>query len=187
MTQSHRSDNIIEKMKSEHDAVIQRLADSRDTSLQLSTQAVLSKSLVISVASYFEKLITDEIVEVFHEATSQSDVLTEFVRRKAISRRYHEWFDWKNRSANSFFNSFGPDSKVFFQDRIDKLNDSLRAFLELGDLRNRLAHENFATFPLDKTLEEIFVLYGEANRFVGQFPDVMRKYVKESQREEVRV
>ena len=51
----------------------------------------------------------------------------------------------------------------------DQLDDSVRAFLELGGERNRLVHEDFGTFTLEKTTEEIHALYSRAMRFVARF------------------
>ncbi len=47
------------------------------------------------------------------------------------------------------------------------LSEAVAAFLELGDLRNLLVHENFAAYLLEKTSEEIYKLYRQALRFVG--------------------
>jgi uncharacterized protein with ParB-like and HNH nuclease domain len=45
-----------------------------------------------------------------------------------------------------------------------------RAFLELGNERNRLVHENYATFPMEKTLEEVYALYKKSCLFVDALP-----------------
>jgi hypothetical protein len=39
------------------------------------------------------------------------------------------------------------------------LEKATKAFLELGDGRNRLAHENVTAFAMEKTADEIFHLY----------------------------
>ena len=38
------------------------------------------------------------------------------------------------------------------------LAESIRAFLELGNLRNEAVHENYAVFFLNKTVDEVFDL-----------------------------
>ena len=43
---------------------------------------------------------------------------------------------------------------------------TIKAFLELGDGRNRLAHQNFAAFAMEKTADEIFSLYQDAMPFI---------------------
>lgn len=51
-----------------------------------------------------------------------------------------------------------------------ELDDAIKAFLEIGQLRNQLAHQNFAVFAMENTSEEIYLLYQSAGRFVEQFP-----------------
>jgi hypothetical protein len=51
---------------------------------------------------------------------------------------------------------------------------SVRAFLELGNERNRLVHQNYATFPMEKTLDEIYALYQNAVMFVDALPSALR-------------
>jgi hypothetical protein len=64
------------------------------------------------------------------------------------------------------------------------LDRSIKAFLELGQLRNRLAHHNFAAFVLEKTADEIFDLYTEASIFIDRVGDELRTCSKNSRREE---
>jgi hypothetical protein len=92
-----------------------------------------------------------------------------FVVNKAISRQYHTWFAWTGSNANQFFALFGPDFKQTMINKIkksDQLQNSIRAFLELGGERNKLVHQNYAVFQLEKTLDEIYQLYQSANEFV---------------------
>ena len=56
------------------------------------------------------------------------------------------------------------------------LDEAIRAFLELGQMRNELVHENFATFALEKTSEEIYALYSKAVPFVEAFPLHLREF-----------
>jgi len=59
-----------------------------------------------------------------------------------------------------------------------ELERSIRAFLEVGQQRNRLAHQNFASFALEKTSDEIFALYKQALPFVDRIGDELRKCSK---------
>ena len=136
--------------------------------------------MVLSAASYFEVRLSETITDVFSEATNHSDALVEFVRSKAVARRYHDWFDWDRRNANRFFSAFGSGFKSFMEEQVnnsEEIQESIRAFMELGDLRNQLAHQNFASFPLEKTVLEIFDMYKKALGFVDAFPDTLREYL----------
>jgi len=57
-------------------------------------------------------------------------------------------------------------------------SDSARAFLEIGRERNRLVHQNFAAFTLEKSSNELYELYRKAYHFVCRFPEELRKYAK---------
>ena len=99
----------------------------------------------------------------------------------AIERRYHVWFDWRAHNANKFFRAFGSSFESFMKERVRlayELDDSIRAFLEIGNLRNQMVHENFAVFYLDKTVPEIIDLYKKALGFVNAFPDDLRGYLR---------
>ena len=105
-------------------------------------------------------------------------LFTAFVKNKAISRRSHTWFKWEDRNANQFFGLFGSEFKKMMSERIkasDDLGVSIRAFLEVGNERNKLVHQDFASFPLEKTLDEIYALYRQALLFV----DDLAKHLRE--------
>ena len=73
----------------------------------------------------------------------------------------------------------GNDFRVFMKRKVkddDRLDDSVRAFLELGGERNRLVHQDFGTFPLEKTTEEIHALYTRALRFADAVPVALREF-----------
>ena len=57
----------------------------------------------------------------------------------------------------------------------DSLRSSVQAFLEVGNERNKLVHQDYATFHLEKTLDEIYHLYQDACRFVEYFPNALRE------------
>ena len=56
-----------------------------------------------------------------------------------------------------------------------ELQLSIKAFLEVGRERNRLVHQNFASFVLEKTAAEIFELYEHALYFVDLIPTRLRQ------------
>ena len=52
----------------------------------------------------------------------------------------------------------------------DQLDISVKAFLEIGRERNRLVHQDYGTFTLEKTADEIYKLYQAALTFVEVLP-----------------
>jgi hypothetical protein len=98
------------------------------------------------------------------------------VKSKVIERQYHTYFDWKNRSANSFYKLFGGEFADSIKLKIksdDKLKESEKAFLEIGSERNLLVHENFLGYQLNKTVDEILELFKKACDYISFLKDVL--------------
>lgn len=124
----------------------------------------------LATASYFEVQIINTIVEFIGESSDNSELAMEFVRRKALSRQFHTLFDWDANNAKHFYGLFGEKFKSFMiarQQEDEKLSDSISAFIEVGRERNRLVHQDYGTYMLEKTSEEIYSLYKRANVFVS--------------------
>ncbi|NJP06468.1 MAG: hypothetical protein HC837_13000 [Chloroflexaceae bacterium] len=156
---------IIDTLYEEHRLLIAYLSDHGEISLQISADNYFRKTLLLSMASYFEERIKAAIVDFAEEQARQPGPLIDFLRNKAIERQYHTFFSWRDTNANSFFGLFGRDFKNFMRAQVKAdpaLDDSIKAFLEVGNSRNELVHQNFATFPLNKTADEIYGLYRQA-------------------------
>ena len=128
---------------------------------------VFSKTLLLSVASYFE----DAIKQIVHKIllTSESKILKEFIENKALNRQYHTFFDWKGSNANCFFALFGEDFKKFMKSKVkadENLEQSIKDFLILGKSRNELVHCNYALFNIDMTVDEIYTKFESALKFI---------------------
>jgi len=98
---------------------------------------------------------------------------------KAIRRQYHTYFSWDAKNANQFFGLFGKEFKEFMNSEIkkdDKLDDSIKAFLEIGRERNRLTHEDIATFNLEKDTKALYNLYQTALYFVETLPKKLKQF-----------
>jgi hypothetical protein len=91
------------------------------------------------------------------------------IKQKAISRQYHTNFDWDKSNANKFFTLFGTEFKAKMNNQIKEnaeLDKSIKAFLEIGNERNKMVHQNFAEITIEKTAEEIYKLYQTSLLFV---------------------
>ena len=177
---SDNSVDMVGQLMQEHNALVALLPES-EISLRLSADAAFRKTLLLSAASYFEVSMSETIINAFSEATNHSEALVEFVRVMAVDRRYHGWFNWDVKNANRFFGAFGSGFRTFMEDRIkgsSTLEESIKAFMEMGSLRNQLVHQNFASFPLDKTVAEIFDMYQKALGFIDAFPDDIGEFLR---------
>lgn len=92
-----------------------------------------------------------------------------FVEKQAVNRKYHTMFDWSTSNANRFFSLFGNEflihmKKVMEEDQSIKVG--MKDFMDLGSKRNQLVHENYATFNLDYTAQEIYQKFISAYNFI---------------------
>ncbi len=174
------SATAIDRLYDEFSALLKAL-DTNDVSLRSVAEDNFRKVLLIAAASHFERLMTDAVLEFAKGATAEDHPLTWLIRNKMVSRQYHTWFNWDARNANRFFKLFGETFREHMETEVEKvasLKSSIQAFLEIGSERNRLIHEDFATFSLEKTSKEIYGLYDAAKRFVEWFPDALQKFTE---------
>lgn len=169
----------IDRIYGDIDQLLLLLSSTGEISLRSSADDTCRKSLLLSVASYFEVRLSQIVIEFVEEQTCDKHIVVSLVKSKAISRQYHTWFDWEQNNANKFFALFGNEfkesvTKVVKEDQ--NLDASIKSFLELGRDRNRLVHQDYASFPLEKTSAEIYQSYQSALRFVDWTPDALREY-----------
>jgi hypothetical protein len=146
-----------------------KLAAANEVSLQIALEAHARKTLLLSAASYFEMQLTREVQDFTNEVTGNNFLISNLVQTKAISRQYHQWFEWDKNNPNKFFSMFGKEFKNYMEKRlneVDALAESGRAFMEIGRERNLLVHNDYASFPINKTPDEVYALYQKARLFV---------------------
>ncbi len=167
----------VDRLYEEATAVINALQGIPTVSLQVIAGDHLRKALLLAAASYFEHRVCGCVLDFVRERSAGSALVENFVRNKAIARQYHTWFKWDDNNANQFYGLFGSEFRSEMSNRVrgsDDLRAGVGAFLELGNERNRLVHQDYATFPLDKTLDEIYALYRSALTFIEHLPGALR-------------
>lgn len=134
------------------------------------------KSLALSSASLFESLLTDALVEYANHYSSRNQCVMSMLKVKVFTRQFHTFFEWKKKNAGTFFKLLGDEIGEGLQKecKTEPLKSALSSFLELGQLRNELVHQNFVTFPLEKTAQEVFQLYSNAMIFVSRVQQLLR-------------
>lgn len=165
----------------EFSQLLEFLTANSEISLRAATDDSFRKVLILSAASYFEYRLTDVVTMFVDEITSSDGLVGALVKNKAINRQFHTWFDWEGKNANQFFGMFGEQFKTHMKALVKsspELELSIKAFLEVGQQRNRLVHQNFASFALEKTADEIFALYTEALSFIDKIGAELRECSK---------
>ena len=168
----------VDRLYEEATGIIQALAQADHLSLQIAAGDQSRKALLLAAASYFENRICEFVVEFVRERSNGSLLVEHFVRNKAISRQYHTWFNWDANNANQFFGLFGGAYKTAMIARVSgsgQMQESIRAFLAVGCERNKLVHQDYATFAMEKTLDEIYDLYKKALLFIETLPRSLRE------------
>jgi hypothetical protein len=147
-------------------------------SLHVSTSDIFRKALLIGAASYFEMELARVVTEYVHEASGGASRITSLVKAKAIERQFHTWFDWNNRSAGKFFAMFGEDFKALMTDELKRRADlkaAVAAFIEVCAERNPLAHGDFASYPMEKTMDEVYARYKAGIPFLDAVAQHLRR------------
>ena len=158
---------VIESLIERHKEISHFLDDHKEITLRDYADGEFRKVLVLSIASFFEQQITDAVASL--AASTNSKPVENLIRRKANSRQYHTYFNWEGKNANAFLGLFGDEFKDEVGQEIrsnPSLDEGCKSFLQLGLERNSLVHSNFASAPMDRTLEEIQDSFGKALDFI---------------------
>jgi hypothetical protein len=160
---------VIDALYEQNKAALTFLSEAGEVSLASDLDNKLKKHLVMAAASFFETRVRELIESFANDASSGNPAIVSLIKVKALERQYHTYFDWEKRNANKFFSHFGEPFNSQCRHRVansDELGVAVSSFLELGEMRNKLAHLNFALFPIEKTSDEIYALYKKASGFV---------------------
>ncbi|WP_375583254.1 HEPN domain-containing protein [Cyclobacterium xiamenense] len=162
---------IIKRIYENNNALIEYLDTMQQPSFRIEAELNFKKGLLLSIASLFEKEVTDILTEFVSKKSNTNELVVSFFNNKAIKRQYHTLFSWDSSNANSFFGLFGNDFKNKMKERVrseERFERAIKSFLALGNLRNQLVHKNFAEFHIDKTAKELHDEFYEALYFIAE-------------------
>ncbi len=164
----------IQKFIDEYDELYKTLISQNQISMAINISEHYRKVLLLSCASYYESQITDTIQE-FVKSNSGDARIYCFLNNKAIKRQYHTFFNWDDNNISQFLGLFGSDFKDKIKSEIKKdpeLTQNIKDFLAVGNERNKMVHENFLEYKLDKTFEEIVNLHKSAIKFIEYIKEI---------------
>lgn len=173
-------ETVVDRLYSEFQDIMKTLDQQSEPSLRVTAEETFRKTLLIAAASHFEREVKSHITNLVRKHTDDESVIVEFVYNKAIARQFHTYFDWNGRNANKFFALFGEGFKSYMTERVNTdqcYDQAVVAFLELGNERNRLVHEDFGNFTMEKNSKEIFCLYKKASIFVNSLETSFDDYL----------
>ena len=160
---------VVQVRVDEHRSLLAFLREQGQVSMANDVENDFKKVLVVSAASFFEKRIVDAL-HAFASKAHDSRMAEIMVSTAFKREKYSSMFQWTANNVNSFLALFGREFKASVSEEIGKdpqLMTGMRAFLQLGEHRNRLVHNDFADLTVgDKTVDEVFAAYVEADHFV---------------------
>lgn len=174
------SSSIIDSQYKEIKELEEFLIQQNEISFKNFTDSNFRKALLLSSASYYENEIKKIINSFFTNKTGNCSISISFINNKAIERQFHTYFSWKDNNANSFFGLFGSDFKDHMKNKVkddSNLNQSIKDFMEIGRERNRMVHQDFGNFTLEKTTDEIFTLHNSALYFIDFLKSELDEYL----------
>ena len=154
-------------MYAENRDLLEFLTASKEITYHRVADDAFRKGLALSSASLFENLITDALTRYAKHHSSNNLCLMSMLKVRVFTKQFHTFFEW-GKNAGPFFKLLGEDlgKSLEKECKNEPLRTALGSFLELGQLRNELVHQNYATYPLEKTAQEVFELYSKALVFV---------------------
>lgn len=173
------SPSVVDRLHDEMKDLIGMLEAAGEISLRSTADDNFRKTLLLASASYFESKLAENVLSFVRECSCGNSIVEAFVKNKAVTRQFHAWFSWDKKNANQFFGLFGKEFREYMEGIIrqdDVLDKSIQAFMEIGRDRNRLVHQDFASFSIEKTSDEIFALYQNAMGFVEAMPAAFREF-----------
>jgi hypothetical protein len=168
----------VHRLHDDFNALSGVLTQAAEPSLQTTADDCFRKALLLAAASNFEVRIVETILQ-FAKTSSGNALVAEFVHNKGLKRQYHALFNWDVPNANQFYAFFGQAFKAYAeaQTKADPvLEETTKAFLEIGRERNRLVHQDFGNFTLEKTTAEIFALFERADQYPAALAALLSGY-----------
>lgn len=172
--------NEVERIHEDLKAIGQIVNASKDVSAISGFGEHSSKTLLLAGASYFERRIISSIGDHIN-AVTESRVLRHFTFHQAVERKFFSLFDFNGgpKNINAFFKKFGPEySKWAKTDVAARKDIDQLAFLNFCSLRNSLVHNNYATYSINKTLDEVWGEFRKAEMLVSWIENSFSRFNK---------
>ena len=134
-------------------------------SFKISYENFFIRKFIIVCANSFELHLIKNLAETLCE---DQPLLSNFIKKQALERRYHQLFDWDRNNANAFFKLFGEDFKIEISTNIkgdNALEEGQTAFLQLGRTRNEIVHKGFDSVRIQFSVNDTWNYFTQAIAF----------------------
>lgn len=172
--------NEVERIYDELRVIGEIISASNDISATSVYGEHSAKVLLLAGASYFERQIISSI-EAWINAETPSVAARHFVRHQAVEKKFFSLFDFSanSKNAKAFLSKFGPDYYKWAQEdmKLAAIDENVQeTFIRFCRLRNSLVHSNYATYNIDKTMEEIWNEFKKAEIQVKWIEDSFGRF-----------
>lgn len=172
--------NEIERVYEELVEIRKIVISSNDASAIADYGAYSAKVLLLAVASYFERMVISAIQKYLNNSI-KSTPIRHFSFHQAVERKFFNFFDFSSnaKNINKFISVFGDDFSLWATNdlKIQGIGQEIQVeFLGLCRLRNSLVHENYATYLINKTLDEIKESFDKASKVVFWINEAFDKF-----------
>ncbi|OSI11044.1 hypothetical protein BWD07_10045, partial [Neisseria canis] len=123
------------------------------------------KTFLLACANAFERHLCKQLIKVF---CPEQELLSCFLKKQALNRKYHTLFQWESSNANAFFALFGDNFKNNFSAKLrdnSQYKEGEGHFLFLGNKRNEIVHQGFDFVPFTEDVSDIWEKYKKALDF----------------------
>jgi hypothetical protein len=97
------SGELVERLMADNSALMAYLRSQGEISFLSNMESSVPKIILLAAASDLEHQVQQIIISYYERVTNACEFAGRFVYNKAIRAQFHTYFDWSNRSANSFF------------------------------------------------------------------------------------
>jgi hypothetical protein len=159
---------LLDNFINDYEDLKKLLIKHSEISFQSFIEPHLTKTFLLSCASFYESQIR-EIMKIFMSNNAKDERLISFAMNLGINRQYHQYFQWESNNINNFLGLFGDKFKISVSNEIksrEDLNNGMKAFLIIGNLRNKIVHNNFLEYYLPNTFDEIIEMNNQALIFL---------------------
>jgi hypothetical protein len=176
---------IIDLQYKSGNTLVDYLKNQQELTFYSEAENNFRKTILLSSASFFEKEISETVIQFAESHTNNNQLIISLIKQKAISRQYHTYFNWDSANANTFFGLFGDEFKIKMIKKVkedDDLDKAIKAFIEIGRERNKMVHQNFAEIIIDKTATEIYNLYQNSLYFISTIKsELIKQNIEETE------
>jgi hypothetical protein len=148
---------------------LQALHERKDLSSYLDVHRLLTKSFLLSCASFYEEEIS-RIARAVLDSGGHPTSVRNWLHAVAVEGQFYKWFDFRSaKNTNSFLAKFGGEFKESMRGLLDakeRRQKAERDFLDLCQIRNECVHRNYAAYSLDLTLPEIYQKHESAMSYI---------------------